>query len=196
MGPKSRDYKKKTFPELFQRGSLTDGGQDGGDVVVVAGGVDQPVDLLEERRQLGPVGRVHFDVQDADGEGARQEAQPQLLGVQLDLLVDRRLQAVHPLHEPPEPANQDRSKSEGTSERHPVIKKDIRRVDKEVAHRLGPQEQDATKMAESTVESGYIIHPRTGWMIKPVGPNSSSKCQLYCANQPNSMMSSCSAARR
>ena len=25
----------------------------------------------------------------------------------------------------------------------------------------------------------------SGWMIKPVRPNSSSKCQLYCAKQPN-----------
>ena len=30
-------------------------------------------------------------------------------------------------------------------------------------------------------------------MIKPVGPNSSSKCRLYCEKQPNAMMSSCSA---
>ena len=30
-------------------------------------------------------------------------------------------------------------------------------------------------------------------MIKPVGPNSSSKSQLYCAKQPNPTMSSCSA---
>ena len=33
-------------------------------------------------------------------------------------------------------------------------------------------------------------------MIKPVGPNLLSKCQLYCAKQSNPMMSSCSAALR
>ena len=32
--------------------------------------------------------------------------------------------------------------------------------------------------------------------MKSVGPNSSSKCQLYCGKQPNPMMSSCSAALR
>ena len=52
-----------------------------------------------------------------------------------------------------------------------------------------------------TVESRYIIHPRTGpkwlmscWMIKPVGPNSSPKCHLYCAKQPNPRMLSWPAA--
>ena len=34
------------------------------------------------------------------------------------------------------------------------------------------------------------------WMMKPVGPISSSKRQLYCGKQPNPMMSSCSAALR
>ena len=46
----------------------------------------------------------------------------------------------------------------------------------------------------NTVESGHIIHPRTGpkwldasgWMMKSVGPNSSSKCQPYCGKQPKS----------
>ena len=36
----------------------------------------------------------------------------------------------------------------------------------------------------------------SGWMIKPVGPKSSSKCRLYCAKPLNPMMSSCSAALR
>jgi len=43
---------------------------------------------------------------------------------------------------------------------------------------------------ETRVEFGYFIRPRTepkwpdisGWMIKPVGLKSSSKCQLYCEN--------------
>ncbi len=40
------------------------------------------------------------------------------------------------------------------------------------------------------------VADRSGWMIKPVGPNSSPQCRLYCAKQPNLMMSSCSAALR
>ena len=39
------------------------------------------------------------------------------------------------------------------------------------------------------------VADRSGWMIKPVGPNSSSKCQLHIVKKkPNPMMSSCSAA--
>ena len=43
---------------------------------------------------------------------------------------------------------------------------------------------DETWWICDTVESGYIIHLRTRpkWLIKAVGSNSSSKCQLYCEN--------------
>ena len=69
----------------------------------------------------------------------------------------------------------------------PVAAECVRKRAKNEYSRIGLHHPppDRTKVADIS-----------GWMIKPVGPNPSSKCQLYCAKQPNLMMLSCSAGPR